>query len=117
MDLVVVLCIRESLRHEGDWLVHAICLCLGEYCSGHKVGGVTFEVEVTRLGREGEDGGRGVSWYDLPSFLSHLCLCPTPSPSPSDSIQPHPPAFHCLHSNSEVYSCNYAMSALGLALD
>src|SRR6266436_5559130 len=58
-----------------------------------------------------------LSWYNLPSFLSHLCLSPAPSPSPSDSIQPHLPAFHCLHSNSEVYSCNYAMSALGLASD
>src|SRR5258706_5273899 len=27
-----------------------------------------------------------MSWYDLPSFLSHLCLCPTPSLSPSNSI-------------------------------
>ncbi len=52
-----------------------------------------------------------------PSFLSHLCLCPAPSPSPSDSIRPHPPAFCHLHSNSEVYSCNYATSALRLASD
>src|SRR5258708_28718436 len=58
-----------------------------------------------------------MSWYDLPSFLSHLCLPPTPSPSPSDSIRPHLPAFHHLRSNSAVYSCNYAMSALGLASD
>src|SRR5258708_40379683 len=58
-----------------------------------------------------------MSWYNLPSFLSHLCLSPTPSPSPSNSIQPHPPAFCHLHSNSEVYSCNYATSALGLASD
>src|SRR5260221_5223804 len=54
----------------------------------------------------------------LPFLISFsLCLCPAPSPSPSESIQPHPPAFHCLHSNSEVYLCNYAMSMLGLALD
>src|SRR5258708_7122023 len=65
-----------------------------------------------------------MSWYNLPSFLSHLCLCPAPSPSPSNSIQPHLPAFRlCLPasrhlcSNSEVYSCNYAMSALRLASD
>src|SRR5260221_3127609 len=58
-----------------------------------------------------------LSWYDLPSFLSHLCLSPTPSPSPSDSIQPCPPAFHHLCSNSKVYSCNYATSMLRLALD
>src|SRR5258708_38215663 len=58
-----------------------------------------------------------LSWYDLPSFLSRLCLSPAPSPSPSDSIRPHPPAFCHLHSNSKVYSCNYAMSALRLASD
>src|SRR5260221_2356621 len=58
-----------------------------------------------------------LSWYDLPSFLSCLCLSPAPSPSPSDSIQPCPPALRCLRSNSEVYSCNYAMSMLRLALD
>src|SRR5258708_5815332 len=63
------------------------------------------------------DGGWMVSWYDLPSFLSCLCLSPAPSLSPSNSIQPHLPAFCCLCSNSEVYSCNYAMSVLGLALD
>src|SRR5260221_7114312 len=62
-------------------------------------------------------GGMQVSWYDLLSFLSHLCLSPAPSLSPSDSIRPHLPAFHCLCSNSEVYLCNYAMSTLGLALD
>src|SRR5260221_11798319 len=53
-----------------------------------------------------------MSWYNLLSFLSHLCLSPTPSPSPSNSICPHPPAFRHLCSNSEVYSCNYAMSAV-----
>ena len=58
-----------------------------------------------------------VSWYNLPSFLSCLCLSPAPSPSPSDPIQPCPPAFCCLRSNSEVYSCNYATSMLGLASD
>src|SRR5258708_38730219 len=58
-----------------------------------------------------------MSWYDLPSFLSHLCLSPTPSPSPSNSIRPHLPAFCHLCSNSEAYSCNYAMSVLRLALD
>ncbi len=58
MDLVVALYVRESLRHEGNGLVHAICLCLGEYCSGHKVGGVTFEVEVAILRWEAEDGWR-----------------------------------------------------------
>ena len=41
--------------------MHAICLHLGEYHSGHKVGGITFKVEVTGLGREGEDRGRGDS--------------------------------------------------------
>ena len=60
---------------------------------------------------------KSLSWYDLPSFLSCLCLCPAPSLSPSDSIRPHLPAFHRLRSNSEVYSCNYATSVLGLALD
>ena len=58
-----------------------------------------------------------VSWYDLLSFLSHLCLSPAPSPSPSNSIHPRLPAFCCLCSNSKVYSCNYAMSTLGLASD
>src|SRR6266446_7190115 len=58
-----------------------------------------------------------LSWYDLPSFLSCLCLSPAPSLSPSDPIQPCLPAFCCLCSNSEVYLCNYAMSALGLASD
>src|SRR5258707_13588867 len=63
-----------------------------------------------------------LSWYTLPSFLSRLCLCPAPSLSPSNSIQPHLtafclhlPAFHCLCSNSKVYLCNCAMSALRLA--
>src|SRR5260221_4700339 len=58
-----------------------------------------------------------LSWYDLLSFLSHLCLSPAPSPSPSDSICPCLPAFCRLRSNSEVYLCNYAMSMLGLASD
>src|SRR5258708_15647548 len=63
-----------------------------------------------------------VSWVHIvmvcpPSFLSHLCLSPAPSPSPSDSIQPRPPAFHHLCSNSAVYSCNYATSVLRLASD
>src|SRR5258707_1203313 len=58
-----------------------------------------------------------LSWYNLLSFLSHLCLSPAPSPSPSDSICPHPPASRCLRSNSEVYLCNYATSALRLASD
>src|SRR5260221_6782006 len=63
--------------------------------------------------------GKGHGMTSLLSFLISfpLCLCPAPSPSPSDPIQPHPPAFCHLHSNSEAYSCNYAMSALGLALD
>src|SRR5258708_1250454 len=60
---------------------------------------------------------RVVSWYNLPSFLSCLCLFPTPSPSPSTPIQPHLPAFHHLHSNSEVYLCNYTASMLRLASD
>src|SRR5258708_30402774 len=53
-----------------------------------------------------------MSWYDLLSFLSRLSLSPAPSPSPSNSICPRLPAFCRLRSNSEVYSCNYAMSAL-----
>src|SRR5258707_13099248 len=61
----------------------------------------------------------------LPFLVSFsLCLCPAPSLSPSESIRPHlpafcshPPAFCHLHSNSKVYSCNYATSALGLASD
>src|SRR5258708_8065196 len=55
--------------------------------------------------------------HGMTSFLSfsHLCLSPAPSPSPSNSIRPHPPAFCCLHSNSEVYSCNYATSTLELS--
>ena len=71
VDLVVALCIRESLSHEGDWLVHTICLHLGEYCSGHKVGGIAFEAEVTGLGREGEDRGGGDS---LLQGIEHLLL-------------------------------------------
>ena len=61
MDLVVTLCIGESFGHEHNWLVCAICLHLGENCSGCKVGGVTLKVETARLGGEGEDRGRGDS--------------------------------------------------------
>ena len=39
--------------------MHAICLHLGEYCSGCKVGGIAFKAEATGLGGEGEDGGGG----------------------------------------------------------
>src|SRR5260221_6937982 len=77
VDLVVALCIRESLCHEGDWLVCAICLHLGEYCSGHKVGGIAFKVEATRLGREGEDRGGGDS---LLQGIECLLLRQTPDP-------------------------------------
>ncbi len=61
MDLVVALHVGEPLQHEGNWLVHTICLCLGEDCSGCgcEVGGITFKAEATGLRWEGEDGGRG----------------------------------------------------------
>src|SRR5258708_13173883 len=51
--------VREQVEHEGNWLVHAICLHLGKDCSSCKVGGITFKVEAARLRWEGEDGGRG----------------------------------------------------------
>src|SRR5258708_40111657 len=77
VDLVVALHIRESLRHEGDWLVHAICLHLGEYHSSCKVGGIAFEAEATGLGREGEDEGGGDG---LLQGIEHLLLRWTPDP-------------------------------------
>src|SRR5260221_12793003 len=70
MDLVVMLHIREPLQHEGDWLVHAICLCLGKDCSGCEVGGIAFKAEATGLRWEGEDGGRGDSL--LQGVRAHL---------------------------------------------
>src|SRR5258708_2823269 len=82
MDLVVVLYVRESLRHEGNWPVCAICLHLGEYCSSHKVGGITFKVEAAVLRWEGEDRGRGDS-----SFSGHR--------RPPAQLSPRPTAGFC----------------------
>ena len=62
MDLVVMLCIGESFGHECNWLVCAICLRLGENCSGCKVGGIALEAVVARLGGEGEDRSGGDSF-------------------------------------------------------
>ena len=61
MDLVVTLCMGEPFGHECNWLVRAICLCLGENHSSCKVGGITLEAKVAGLGGEGEDRGRGDS--------------------------------------------------------
>src|SRR5258707_7337442 len=77
MDLVVTFCIREPFQHEGDWLVHAICLCLGEDCSCCKVGGITFEAEATGLRWEGEDRGRGDG---LLQGIEHFLLSCAPGP-------------------------------------
>src|SRR5260221_12777313 len=62
MDLVITFHIREPLRHEHNWLVCAVCLCLREDCSHCEVGGITLEAEATGLGGEGEDrcGGDGL---------------------------------------------------------
>ena len=52
----------------GLMCVHKLNTLCGSSC---KVGGVAFEVEVTRLGREGEDGGGGDS---LLQGIEHLLL-------------------------------------------
>jgi len=78
VDLVVALYIGEPLQLEGDWLVCTICLHLGKDCSSCKVGGITFEVEATRLRWEGEDRGRGDS---LPQGVESLLLGWAPGPS------------------------------------
>src|SRR5258708_20245172 len=77
MDMVVMFHIRESFRHESDWLVCTVCLCRGEDRSSCKVGGVAFKVEATRLGGEGEDGGRGDG---LLQGIEHLLLSWAPDP-------------------------------------
>ena len=64
------------------------------------------------------DWCHGTTSLHVSSLISFpLCLYPTPSPSPSNSIWPHLPAFRRLCSNSKVYSCNRATSALRPALD
>ncbi len=78
VDLVVMLHVGEPLRHEGNWLVCAICLHLGKDCSGCKVGGIAFKVEVARLRWEGEDWGRGDSPFQ---GVKSLLFSQAPDPS------------------------------------
>src|SRR5258708_472851 len=59
MDLVVLLCIREALRHKAYWVEQPVLLLLQQDSPCGKVRCVTLQSEETGLGGEHKHRGRG----------------------------------------------------------